>query len=454
MASSNRIGASSYRRQYCRRLRWLRLFALCALCSCRYAFAEEQTSTLANFDGVSQLNDRWTATGSVRLHRENAPSPKPIQGVAGQWLTCEVEGPARIKTRNRRRPAFEKFDTIQLRIKAENASAQNPKSFEFQFHSHERRAVLWRKFSVTKPGWQLVALPMQHFRYSPGASLEWEEVSQFGIAFRNPGRFSFDGIELVASRSKSNPFFTPEEIGEIAFGDEAKVSASTHFALITNDRRVNTNATLSECEKLFALVYKDFPELPLPSRTVPVLVFETEREYREFWPELASLYVANVPPIRSSGYSLLGIAGTSYTDEFGSVRPVLIHETCHALLARTLGLSNSSEWLHEGLANYYQLRWTKQDLRKLNRVRFRNGTHRPLRQLLNGRRIAMNDYAQAALFVKWLIEDKTKREQFAKSLQNMRKRNSTSLEPICRRHFGKSIEKLELDWLRWARAGN
>ena len=113
-------------------------------------------------------------------------------------------------------------------------------------------------------------------------------------------------------------------------------------------------------------------------------------------------------------------------------------------------MANSSEWLHEGLANYYQLDWTKQDIHKLNRARLRNGKMRSLRDLLSGQRIPMDDYAQVTLWTKWLLSDELRRKQFAEAMSEMRKRNSTRLEPICEKAFGKKLEEMELEWLRWA----
>ena len=37
---------------------------------------------------------------------------------------------------------------------------------------------------------------------------------------------------------------------------------------------------------------------------------------------------------------MLGIAGSFYDPAQGSVRPVYLHEACHALIARTFGLAS------------------------------------------------------------------------------------------------------------------
>jgi len=414
--------------------------------------AEESVLLIEDFDGETKLSNRWTAAGEIQVARVNYEpnAPDEINGAEGRVAECKASPRSLfLAKRGLRRPPFEHFDQIRFRIQVSEASAESPVTFEFQVRSEQRPATLWRKFVVDKDTWQVVTLPMQHFRYSSGSSLDWTEVSRIGVVFRERCDVKLDGFELVSSEKDSDPYFTPEEVGAFAFGEQLKTTSNERFAIMTDDDRVDRKRTLEQCDRLYELVFRDFPKLDKPKRQIPILVFSTERKYREFWPRLGSLYVASVPPVKSTGYSLLGIAGTFYSDKFGDVRPVLIHEACHAMLAPSIGLSNSSEWLHEGLANYYQLDWTKQDIHKLNRARLRNGKMRPLRELLSGQRIPMDDYAQVTLWTKWLLSDELRRKQFAKALREMRKRNSTRLEPICEDVFGEKLGELELGWLRW-----
>ena len=416
------------------------------------SLGEDSVLLIENFDGKTKLSNRWTAAGEIQVARVDYESNEGIEidGADGKVAECQASPRSLfLMKRGIRRPPFERFDQVRFRIQVRDATPESPVTFEFQVRSEQRPATLWRKFVVDDGGWQIVTLPMQHFRYSTGSSLDWTEVSRMGVVFRERCNVKLDGFELVASEDESNPYFMPKEVGAFAFGEKLKTTTNERFAIMTDDDRVDRKRTLEQCDRLYEMVFRDFPQLEKPKRRIPILVFSTEKDYRAFWPRLGSLYVAAVPPVKSTGYSLLGIAGTFYSDEFGDVRPVLIHEACHALLAPSIGLANSSEWLHEGLANYYQLDWTKQDIHKLNRARLRNGKMRPLRDLLSGQRIPMDDYAQVTLWTKWLLSDELRRKQFAEAMSEMRKRNSTRLEPICENVFGKKLEEMELEWLRW-----
>ena len=110
-----------------------------------------------------------------------------------------------------------------------------------------------------------------------------------------------------------------------------------------------------------------------------------------------------------SGCGVSGVSGSYYSDDFGAVRPVYVHEFCHALLAQALGLSNASEWLHEGLASHYQLRWLKESARELLAQRIATGRLLSLETLANGKPIEVDAYADAALLIDWFLADKERK---------------------------------------------
>ena len=141
---------------------------------------------------------------------------------------------------------------------------------------------------------------------------------------------------------------------------------------------------------------------------------------------------------------MLGIAGSFYDPSQGSVRPVYLHEACHALIARTFGLASQGGWLHEGLANYYQLQWGKKDsgicpkpsgCRRLvpladswTVVRL-DEKLRPGRTLSNG--------------------SATRKERLLPAIRAMAKQGSSSFAPIAQAHFGTSLVVLEREWIDW-----
>jgi hypothetical protein len=350
-----------------------------------------------------------------------------------------------------KRPPFEEFDALRFSARANMATAEDPLVFEVRVFSGSRPASFWRRVTLNSDRWEFIELPLRFFRQSAGASLDWSEVTRFGFHFRNVGEISIDGIELIRTGASGSPYLSPEELGTLAFGQNAKMFSNEQFVVLTNDERVNGRSVLDEFEKLSRFIFADFPGFTRPVRKIPMLIFATERQYRDFWPRFGAKFASVIPPINSDGYSVLGVAGSYYSPEFGPVRPVFIHEACHAILAPVMGLSNSGEWLHEGLANYYQLRWTKQNIHELTKKMISDGSHVPFSQLLNGDSVRMRHYAQITLVMQWMMGDPELRQSLQNAIKTMKMRSSTSLEPVCERHFQRTLEELELDWLRWAR---
>ena len=403
-----------------------------------------------DFDGATKLSERWSAFGRITVERVPVPGDVKLDGVAGMMIRCEAEPrSALVASKTMTRPAFEQFDTIRFRIQVANATERSPVDFECRVHCADRNASLWRRWSVSNSQWQTINLPMQFFRFSQGANVQWEEAARFGIFFRQNSIVSIDDIQLIAKEEK-NPFFEPKELGRLAMGEAARVSEGAHFAIITDEPRLESIKLMRELDQLQKLIARDFPKLAKPVRLVPVLVFRRERDYRAFWQRFSAVHASSSPPIRSDGYSALGVAASFYSEQYGSVRPVLLHEACHAYLAPILGLSNSSEWLHEGLANYYQLQWTKQDVHALTATMIQAHRHRPLRELLGGQRLKTDDYAQATLVMEWLLEEATRKQQLKAAVVEMRRSSSTDLNLLAERYFGQSIADLEKAWLRWA----
>ena len=361
----------------------VRAVALAALVSAGPMWAEEKPITLDDFDGLQKLSNSWVAFGEIELSRLDVPDSVKHAGVQGKFVRA-VAGKAGKFAVNASfgRPNYERATAVRLRAKADGVSAENPLVFEFQVFSTERRAWFWRKVTMDRKGWQTIVLPLRYFRQSPGAVLDWKEVSRFAFHFRDAGTLSVDNIELLPDAQKHPAYLSPEELGRFAFGDDARYFRDEPFVVVTDDKRLDGKAVLNALDELQKMIKRDFPELPVPKRPVVMMVFEKQDEYKVFWRELGKQFNSIVPVVTSGGYSIFGVAGSYYSDEFGPVRPVYVQEVCHALLAQVLGVSNQSEWLHEGLANYYQLHWSKQDLLALTRNMIEREKHVPLKGLL------------------------------------------------------------------------
>lgn len=404
---------------------------------------------LEDFESDEQLAARWAAHGDIRVSRSaTAAAPNSVTG-SNRFVTCHAGSGSSLATQSTLpRHEWERFDKLRFRVQIDQATSENPVTLEFRAFSYQRSAWFWRKISIRDPNWKTIDVPLQYCRHSPGANLKWDEIHRFGFRFRDSATVRLDDIELVAD-ADGKPDLTTEELARLAFGDRATIYRDDQFHLITDDRRVDGEATLAEFQKLRGMILRDFPDLPRPSRPIQTLVFSNRDAYRNFWPRFGLQFASRVPHVTTDGYSLLGIAGSYYSAQYKTVRPVLIHETCHAFFAHCTGLPNATEWLHEGLANNYQLNWTKQDVVAITYQRMQQGKLLPLNELLTGKRIRLNDYAQVAAFVRWLLIDATRRRQFSSAIKAMSQRCSTQLQPICESNFGVPLEQLELAWLRW-----
>lgn len=415
------------------------------------ASAQVAPVTLEDFDGDEKLGTNWTALGDIQVSRVDVPEDVRHDGVRGKMVTAQASGNAKFAVKaSFPRPTYRTAERLQLRLRADDVSQDKPLVIEFQVFSSQRRAWFWRKITLVESRWKTVELPLRYFRQSPGAVLEWREAHRFAIHFRNAGTLSLDNIQLVPGSGKNPAWMSPQELGKFAFKDKARHFSSVHFAVVTNEPRLDGEAVLAAFEELDRMIKRDLPEMPEPQRRVVCLIFADKARFQTFWRDLGQRFNSVVPVIRSDGYAIFGLAGSSYDDSFGAVRPVYVQEACHALLGQTLGVSNQSEWLHEGLANYYQLHWSGQDIHKLTRGMVEQKRHVPLSKLLNGERINTRDYAQAALFVKWLMTDKQRRSQFWSAIQEMKIRSSTTLAPLTETHFEQSLDELESAWLKWS----
>lgn len=404
---------------------------------------------LENFDGPAPLGERWTALGQIQVQRADVPGDVNLPGVAGKCIRCSAQAGAKLAVKpDFPRPKYETAQALRLRCDAAGVTEKEPLVVEFQVFSSQRRAWYWSKFTFDKPGWQTVELPLRYFRQSTGAALDWGEAYRLAVHFRNAGTLSLDDVELIPGEGKDPAYLTAEEVGKLAFGEKLKVYRNPHFAVVSDEPRLKADAVLAAFDKLYQAVFRDLPKLPRPRREVVCLVFAEDPRYRQFWGRLAESFHSQVPAPKSDGYTLFGIAGSSYSDKYGAVRPVWVHETCHAMLAQSLGVTNQSEWLHEGLANYYQLAWTGQDVHALTRNMIRDRKHVPLSRLASGKPIGTESYAQAVLLVEWMLQ--VHRDAFTAAILEMRQRTSTDLAPLATKHFGRPLDELETEWLEWA----
>ena len=421
----------------------------CLLLFWFFAPSKFWAKVLEDFDQPGGLGDRWTASQGMFLERVVVSGEVRHEGVAGRMLKVKaVAGGYFASKSDFPDPRFVASSGVKFRINASGVSKQQPLVFEFQSFAKERKAWRWTKVSIDSAGWQTVELPTRYFRHSGSAYLPWKETRRFAFRFRNAGRIELDGIELLDAPVDTHPStISLEELDRLAFGSKGKVHRSGSFAILTDEPRLKPKETFAELDRMLNMFLADFPGAKLPAQPIPLLIFSKESRYRAFWGELAKKFNSQGPVPQSGGYAMLGIAGSFYDPGQGSVRPVYLHEACHALIARTFGLASQGGWLQEGLANYYQIQWGKKDTGVFAQNLLANRRLVPLGKLLDGSPVGMKNYAQVALFIEWILA--TRKECLLPVIRGLAKQGSSALAPLAQVHFGKSLASLEREWIDW-----
>ena len=365
-----------------------------------------------------------------------------VNSVAGGYFASKSSFPA---------PRFAASSAIKFRIKGIGTSVENPVFFEFQAYAEGRKAWRWRKVSISSNVWQTVELPTRYFRHSPNAYLSWKDTRRFAFLFRNSGSIELDSIELVDAHAHTFPSeLSLGEISLLAFNHKGTIHQQKNFAILSDEPRLNSSETFSELDRLLKMILKDFPGIKATNNPIPLLVFSKEKRFRTFWTDLALKFNSQGPVPTSDGYAMLGVAGSFYDSSQGSVRPVFLHEACHALIARIFGIASNGNWLQEGLANHYQLRLGNKNTKPFAKNLLKMRRIIPLSKLLDGNMVAIEHYSQTALVIEWMIS--TRKDLLFRAIRAMAENGSLNIKDIAHSHFGKNISELEKEWILWLKS--
>ncbi len=394
----------------------------------------------------------WTAGGPIRAARRRITEPPSATSYGGHVLEISAQGGAGIYTRpDTPLPELDRQRAFSFWINARDVRAGQPLVLEIRFAEVGRPAWLWRKVEVDAPGWQRIEIPLMRFRPKTGVSVDWDDVRRFGFTFRNDGDVAIDTIRLVSGDGPDAADLSLEQLRRDAFGDaeDVRVRQGDTFAVLTDDPGLDLDALMAALDTMADATRVDFPDLSPIDRPVPLVVFARETDYRNFWPQFAEAYNAEIAEPTADGFTALGIATTSSGDDPGHLRPVMIHEAHHALWSQISGLGNTSAWLAEGLAVRYQLRYMNRSLDGLiDRIMAGRATVLPWTRLTDGRPITTSHYWQAASVIAWMLDDPQRRPAFHRALEQMRIRCSTDLRPLAEPIFGQSLQSLEEQWVR------
>ncbi len=319
-----------------------------------------------------------------------------------------------------------------------------PDTIELRCVENDGRAHFWRKVELRHSGWKRVEVPLSAMRWGDQRAPRWDKVKNLVLFLRERSDLWIDSVSLSVGPDNDAAELAGERLARLAFpqSDAAAVTIVRRelVELITDCSKIDANKLADHLQNVGETVLK---QLGLPKQNDlrgTLIVFDRDADYRQFVPRLGAYWNAQAAEPKSGGFTVQAIATTAYSERHGTLRPVYTHEFVHSLLARALRVSNRGEWLHEGLANYYQLRFHPQEnIADIVRSGVDDSSQQlPLEELCNGKPIPMNRYWQAMTVVEMLLTDEAYRTSLTRLLEAFGSDGSTDLGP--------RLKILEKDW--------
>ncbi len=310
----------------------------------------------------------------------------------------------------------------------------------------------WHEIEVDDRG--SIEIPLVHFRHDRGRVPDLRRTTRWGLRFVDPGVIEIESFELWRDDDRTAEDRELDDlIATFPEPDRVRVFRRAPFVLVTDAETLAPAPVLDALERSYVHTRQLLPSMPVPSSSVPLLVFAEDAGYRGFWSRYSAARGAAVEPLREDdGFTWQGVATASFSRAYGEVRPTYVHEAHHALMERAWGLAAQRSWLFESLANVEQLAISRQDIRLVYRTGLRRGGQwTPIAELGSGAPIATKNYWQATLLMQWLVADATRRRALDSAVVEMAQLGSSDLRPLARRHFGRDIDALavELWWWAW-----
>lgn len=435
------------------RMRW----AVCLGILWTGVCAGQQAEPRLLFDfETGNLSESWSAIRDLSAARQELPAPiANLPGKNTRAVHLQTEGQAGFFAKSGAVPAdWRKFETLSFWVYRSPREAEKHVQtvLEVQCYEADGKARYWRKLAIDHHGWKKFSLPLKWFRWGPGRVPRWDRVSRVGFWFRDQGDLWVDQISVTAGDSTSASRIGSEDLRQLAFPRTDKnrvtIANTQHVRLLTDAADLDAEKLAKHLEKVTREVFGKLDFLEKPPAPTPVVIFATREAYQAFTPRFAKQLGAAARAPTSGGFTLHGVS-TSYWDaDQGTLRPVYTHEYVHGLLAQAAGLPNQGEWLHEGFAVYFQLKFHPQaNLAGIVREGIEKPSlHTPLNELTAGGRISLNRYWQAMTLVELLMEEPPYQRNLPKLFEAFAETGSTKLESHLPAVLQANWEKLTADW--------
>jgi len=323
------------------------------------------------------------------------------------------------------------------------------------------RPIFQRRFQLD-PGEQWIQLdaPLRTWRWDNARVADWDEVRGLALRVESPAkRIELDELRLSGSETDEQ---RAQWLMDLAFRSHPRAFVLEDGLLVASDAqpalgKAELFRLLHDMRSARGFVRRVFGEAVQATDElgpVTLLIFAGPLDEKAFYERLGEQWQAEIRPPTQGGYSVQDIATSTYRAELGPRRPVYVHESVHAIVARDLRLLTGHQPhtpLQEGIASYVQACVHPRSLSRRDlAAQFvkpidpaGKGLFKPLAMLFDSP-VTTNQYAQLASVVAYLAENDV---ELLRSLARGLAEGQNATRVLQSR--GMSWEELQDAWLAW-----
>jgi hypothetical protein len=401
-------------------------------------------TTLESFEGKDAA-ERWTTHQGAKIAIESESiggSPRD------HFLVMRTAKSGIAATGAQSVPAdWSSIESLAFRARTKGRSG--PLEVEAWVLEADKKTKFWRRFRIEGTEWTEFDLPLRFFRAGSGRLPDFRAIDRIAFYSRDEGEFALDDIELRDDPAGPGADVQLDELCAIAFAGRASRSVVRRTVEVASDHpEIDLEALATHLERVVERVAEAVALVPQEARKPRLLVFASEGDYRSFPKRFAAHLASNGPEPKSDGFTIAGIATSSWSGGHPALRPVFTHEIVHSTISRWGYLENSREWVQEGIASWLQLEFHPQaDFGSVVAKGLAEASRRlPIARLTDGSAIPTDRYWQAATLIEYLAQ---RPGRLPAMLDAFRTAGSTALEPLCESLTGADLAGLEAEWMSW-----
>jgi hypothetical protein len=330
----------------------------------------------------------------------------------------------------------------------------------------QRHPIFQRRFTL-EPGekWVKLESPLRTWLWDTRRIADADEVRSIVLRIDSPDVAQVD-LDDVRLEGRADAEAHTAWLLDLAFGPGQPRKQAAADGLMVATEAVDAFANedldrlLDDMKRTRAFVRRVFGEGVRPTDDIPrpavLLIFDDADRRGAFLTRLGDAWGATIRTTSAQGFTVQDIATATYDRARGTRRPVYVHESAHAVVARDLRLltgNPSHSSIQEGIANYVQLCVHPESIDRAALAdafaqpidASGNGFFVPLEKLF-ATRATTKHYAQLATVVAYLVErDPPLLRDLCEGLAD----GSPAADVLARR--GPTWNELQDAWLTWGR---